>query len=80
MPFFEPPTAINNSVNIQSVPVEDDNIVNFLSPTGDNEYVSAKDALENSDIYSAVNQISGDLATVQLMANMPRAQGIRVIC
>ncbi|MFM9785425.1 hypothetical protein, partial [Streptomyces scabiei] len=40
------------------------------------EYVSAKDALENSDIYSAVNQISGDLATVQLMANIPRAQGI----
>ncbi|WP_270758666.1 phage portal protein [Lactiplantibacillus plantarum] len=76
MPFFEPPTAINNSVSIQSVPVEDDNIVNFLSPTGNNEYVSAKDALENSDIYSAVNQISGDLATVQLMANMPRAQGI----
>ncbi|UWF32600.1 phage portal protein [Lactiplantibacillus plantarum] len=76
MPFFEPPTAINNSVSIQSVPVEDDNIVNFLSPTGNNEYVSAKDALENSDIYSAINQISGDLATVQLMANMPRAQGI----
>ncbi|BEI54985.1 hypothetical protein AWA2045_31160 (plasmid) [Lactiplantibacillus plantarum] len=47
-----------------------------MSPTGNNEYVSAKDALENSDIYSAVNQISGDLATVQLMANMPRAQGI----
>ncbi len=26
--------------------------------------ISAKDALENSDIYSAVNQISGDLATI----------------
>lgn len=76
MPFFKPPTTINNSIGIQSVPVEDDNVVNFLTPTGSHEYVSANDALKNSDIYSAVNQISGDLATVQLMANMPRAQGI----
>ncbi|WP_235016161.1 hypothetical protein [Pediococcus acidilactici] len=76
MPFFEPPTAIKNSVNIQSVPVDDDNIVNFLSPTGDNEYVSAKDALENSDIYSAVNQISGDFVDCRINPNAVRTKKI----
>ncbi|MGN1292857.1 MAG: phage portal protein [Levilactobacillus brevis] len=61
---------------VQSVPVEDSDIVNFLNPNGQRDYVSATDALKNSDIYSVVSQLSGDLATVQLSANMPRAQGI----
>lgn len=73
MPVFRPP-EINNQV--QSVPVEDSDIVNFLTPNGQLDYVSATDALKNSDIYSVVSQLSGDLATVQLSANMPRAQGI----
>lgn len=73
MPVFRPP-EINNQV--QSVPVEDSDIVNFLTPNGQRDYVSATDALKNSDIYSVVSQLSGDLATVQLSANMPRAQGI----
>lgn len=73
MPVFRPP-EINNQV--QSVPVEDSDIVNFLNPNGQRDYVSATDALKNSDIYSVVSQLSGDLATVQLSANMPRAQGI----
>ncbi|KRN01346.1 HK97 family phage portal protein [Levilactobacillus senmaizukei DSM 21775 = NBRC 103853] len=58
------------------MPVEDSDIVNFLAPNGQRDYVSATDALKNSDIYSVVSQLSGDLATVQLSANMPRAQGI----
>lgn len=73
MPVFRPPEIKNQ---VQSVPVEDDDIVNFLSPNGQYDYVSASDALKNSDIYSVVSQLSGDLATVQLSANMPRAQGI----
>ncbi|WP_369957350.1 phage portal protein [Levilactobacillus brevis] len=73
MPVFRPPEIKNQ---VQSVPVEDDNIVNFLTPNGQRDYVSATDALKNSDIYSVVSQLSGDLATVQLSANMPRAQGI----
>lgn len=73
MPVFRPPEIKNQ---VQSVPVEDDDIVNFLIPNGQRDYVSATDALKNSDIYSVVSQLSGDLATVQLSANMPRAQGI----
>lgn len=73
MPVFRPPEIKNQ---VQSVPVEDSDIVNFLTPNGQSDYVSATDALKNSDIYSVVSQLSGDLATVQLSANMPRAQGI----
>jgi len=73
MPVFRPPEIKNQ---VQSVPVEDSDIVNFLNPNGKSDYVSATDALKNSDIYSVVSQLSGDLATVQLSANMPRAQGI----
>lgn len=73
MPVFKPPEIKNQ---VQSVPVEDSDIVNFLNPNGQRDYVSATDALKNSDIYSVVSQLSGDLATVQLSANMPRAQGI----
>lgn len=73
MPVFRPPEIKNQ---VQSVPVEDSDIVNFLTPNGQRDYVSATDALKNSDIYSVVSQLSGDLATVQLTANMPRAQGI----
>ena len=73
MPVFKPPEIKNQ---VQSVPVEDSDIVNFLNPNGQSDYVSATDALKNSDIYSVVSQLSGDLATVQLSANMPRAQGI----
>lgn len=73
MPVFRPPEIKNQ---VQSVPVEDSDIVNLLTPNGQRDYVSATDALKNSDIYSVVSQLSGDLATVQLSANMPRAQGI----
>lgn len=73
MPVFRPPEIKNQ---VQSMPVEDDDVVNFLNPNGQRDYVSATDALKNSDIYSVVSQLSGDLATVQLSANMPRAQGI----
>lgn len=73
MPVFRPPEIKDQ---VQSAPVEDDDIVNFLNPNGQRDYVSATDALKNSDIYSVVSQLSGDLATVQLSANMPRAQGI----
>ena len=40
-----------------------------------NEWVSAKSALRNSDLFSIINQLSNDLATVKLTANN-RTQGI----
>jgi HK97 family phage portal protein len=54
---------------------DDSDVINFLKSNGD-QYVNADTALQNSDIYSIVMQLSGDLATVKYKANMPRAQGI----
>ncbi|WP_034991598.1 phage portal protein [Liquorilactobacillus vini] len=54
---------------------DDSDVINFLKSNG-NQYVNADTALQNSDIYSIVMQLSGDLATVKYKANMPRAQGI----
>ena len=53
-----------------------DDDYNFLKAnlTG-NEWVSAKSALKNSDLFSIINQLSNDLATVRLTAN-ERMQGI----
>lgn len=54
---------------------DDSDVINYLTANG-SDYVSADEALKNSDIYSLVMQLSGDLATVKYKANMPRAQGI----
>ena len=47
-----------------------DDDYNYLTAnlTG-NEWVSAKSALKNSDLFSIINQLSNDLATVKLTAN-----------
>lgn len=77
MPFFEPPTNVNNILSVHTGPsFSDPDIVNFLHPDGTNKYMSADTALQNSDIYSAVNQLSSDLATVKLKASKVRSQGI----
>lgn len=55
----------------------DDDDYNFLktSLTG-GEWVSAKQALKNSDLFSIINQLSNDLATVKLTAIRKKTQGI----
>lgn len=55
----------------------DDDDYNFLktSLTG-GEWVSAKQALKNSDLFSIINQLSNDLATVKLTASRKKTQGI----
>ena len=71
MPIFN----IKNSLDVgaTSIPFDDPAIVNFLGDS-DGQYISAKEALENSDIYSAVFQLSGDLATAYLTAGKRRWQ------
>lgn len=73
MPLFK----IENKMNYQSVSSDDD-ILNFELPTtnGNSPYVSARDALLNSDIYSLIFQLSSDLASSTLKADKPRVQGI----
>ena len=40
------------------------------------EWVSAKTALQNSDLFTVINQLSSDLATVKLTAKKKQTQGI----
>lgn len=76
MPLIKPKILDSLQAGTQSIPFYDPDIINFLSPGEHSKYVSASRALHNSDIYSIVMQLSGDLATIKLKANMPRAQGI----
>lgn len=56
--------------------LSDDNIVNFLTGKDDDGYISASTALKNSDIYSLISQLSGDLALVSYQADSDRTQSL----
>ena len=60
----------------QAYSLNDANFMSIFNNGTDTQYVSADVALQNSDIYSVVTQLSGDLATVKYKANKPRAQNI----
>ncbi len=61
----------------KEISFRDEAIVQFLNPINeDGMYMSAKVALQNSDIYSAVNQLSSDLATVKIIADNNRTRNI----
>lgn len=74
MPIFN----INNALKTStlSVPFGDENTLDFMAGKDKDIYISAKEALMNSDIYSAIFQISGDLASSQIISDMTRYQGI----
>ena len=74
MPIFN----INNALKTStlSVPFGDENALDLMTGTDKDIYISAKEALMNSDIYSAIFQISGDLASSQIISDMTRYQGI----
>ncbi|MFT8879249.1 MAG: phage portal protein [Oenococcus sp.] len=68
------PRAFKNSLSIGDelgVPFDDPEIINFLNPS---EYTSAEQALQNSNIFAAVNQISADLASSTMTAKDPQVQ------
>lgn len=54
----------------------DPEIVNFLFPQLKGEYVSASEALKNSDIYSIISQVSSDMATTKLITKRKRIQSL----
>ena len=77
MPIFSP--RFKNSLDVgggSQIGFDDADIVNFLKPDGQDDYVSADVALRNSDIYSAVFQLSADLASSRLTTNNSRNQGM----
>lgn len=75
MPIFNFMNQTTESPPVAQFFGDDD--YNFLKTnlTG-NEWVSAKSALKNSDLFSIINQLSNDLATVKLTATNERIQGI----
>ncbi|MGL2219057.1 phage portal protein [Oenococcus oeni] len=77
MPLFHSNFRIRDSTTSIS-PINDGywNDVLSLFNSDNDHYISAWKALKNPDIQSAVTQLSGDLASAKLKANMPRAQGI----
>lgn len=48
----------------------------FLSQLTQNDWLSAKGALRNSDLFAVINQLSSDLATVKMIAARKQTQGI----
>lgn len=60
----------------QTVSLNDSNFMSIFNNGTNAQYVSADIALQNSDIYSVVTQLSGDLATAKYKADRPRAQNI----
>lgn len=74
MPIFNP---IKNLMSVpgQSVTTDDMEVLNFDQPLLSHEgYVSMHEALKNSDLYSTISTISGDLATMKLIADKPQVQ------
>ena len=55
---------------------EDPDLMTIMNPDGKAKYVDARTALQNSDIYSLVYQLSADLADANLIADSSRTQGI----
>lgn len=74
MPIFNINNALKTST--MSVPFGDENTLDFMTGKDKDIYISAKEALMNSDIYSTIFQISGDLASSQIISDMTRYQGI----
>lgn len=60
MPFFN---FSNN--NRQTVDLNSEELVNYLTDGDSGKYVSANKALANSDLYSLIAQLSADLAWVR---------------
>lgn len=66
----------NQSSNMQGLSINDDeSVVNFLNPQS-NKYVSAREALRNSDIFAIVMKLGSDLALSHLNSENKRVQGL----
>lgn len=56
--------------------IDDFDVIDFLSGKESQKYVTAENALKNSDVYSLIMQLSGDLAMVRYTADTDRTQSI----
>lgn len=75
MPIFK--SHIKNAIEGgRPVNFDEQTILNFLNPSDNSKYVSARIALQNSDIFSIVSQLSNDLAIVKYRADSDRTQSL----
>lgn len=63
-----------NKGSRQTVDLNSEEFVNFLTGGNNEQYVSADKALANSDLYSLISQLSADLALVRFQTNSKRWQ------
>lgn len=73
MPIFKP--RFNNQLTANSI-LSDDDVISFTSVNGTSAYLSAADALKNSDVYAVISQISSDLATTTFTTDSSRIQSM----
>lgn len=76
MTLFKPGDFKNQASGQISVGLNDASILDYLNPNNEDEYIDARKALHNSDIFTAVNILSGDLATMKVTADSPRTQSL----
>lgn len=74
MPIFKPPQTKKQATSIPTF--NDASIINYLFPNAQDEYVNAREALKNSDIYSIISQVSSDMATTKLITKRKRIQSL----
>lgn len=74
MPIFNISNALKTAS--MSIPFGDTDVLDFINGKSNDIYVDAREALKNSDIYSAIFQLSGDLASSQIISDKTRYQGI----
>lgn len=63
-----------NKSSRQTADLDSTDFINYLTGGKNPKYVSADQALQNSDLYSLISQLSADLALVQMQAPTPRIQ------
>ncbi|WP_437178588.1 phage portal protein [Ligilactobacillus faecis] len=73
MPIFKIQASAKSAM---SVPVDDPTVIDLFNGSQATKYISAGEALQNSDIYSAIFQLSGDLASAYLVSSKKRWQYI----
>lgn len=71
MPVFKMPKS-----SPELAIADDSDILHFLDPDNNSKYVDARTALQNSDIYSLIYQLSADMADAKFVAESSRTQGI----
>ncbi|WEM62049.1 phage portal protein [Streptococcus parauberis] len=74
MPIFKFSNAVTETPTGQFF--SNDDLDYLLTNTANSEWVSAKVALRNSDLFAVINQLSSDLATVKLTAERKQVQGV----